>query len=610
MEIVFFRLSRSNIAILALVAGVAVGLSIISYEYSKDASAQIARIAANDVRSNAEIQAHDLGNVLINKIGSVSTALEILAASSSVQSQNVTGGGPLFTDARSATSDFSSSYFWIDRDGRLLWADAFADAAIAEQYIGADRSFRTYYFSPRDTLEPHYSAVIESVDSVPRLYISYPIIGTEEISSTSGPAGSAGDFKGVVAASIDLDVMGRFLESQISPNIQATIGMIDKNGVILYSRNATNIGRDIFGPEIQSALPREIDSFNTFLRASLKSSSGSGDFTFQGNTSTLAYQPVTIEGNDFAVLYVVTPHQFPGNVNMLIQQQSTFNILVIAVIGAVAVGIAFIILLWNKRLGDIVKEKTTELNTANKSLVSANERLESVNTELMAANEQLTVNDKMQREFINIAAHELRTPTQAIMGYAELFDMRPEDREEAMKAVARNASRLERLTQDILDVSRIEGKALELSKEEFNISDVITSSIEDARHQIANGDIRLVYQEPKDIMLEGDKVRITQVISNLLNNAIKFTKKGSIFVLAEENALADKVKVSVVDAGSGIHPDIRQRLFTKFASKSQTGTGLGLFISKSIVQAHGGSIVGSNNPDGKGATFSFTLPLR
>lgn len=605
------RLSRGSIGILALVTAVAVGLSIISYQYSKDASTQIARIAADDVRFNAEIQAHDLGNSLTNKIDSVSTALEIMAATNAVQTQNITRAAPIFSDARSATGDFSSSYFWIDRNGKLLWADAFTNATIADQYIGEDRSFRAYYSSPRDTHEPYYSAVIESVDSVPRLYISYPIIGTEEgTSSTAGSLPTSGDFKGVVAASIDLDVMGKFLESQLAPKIQATTGMIDKNGIILYSQDTTNIGKDIFGPEIQSSIPPEIkDSFNTFLRESLKGSSGSGDFTNQGNTSTLAYQPITIEGNEFAVLYIVAPHQFPGNVNSLIQQQSAVTVTIIAIIGAVAIGIAFVILFWNRQLGEIVKERTAELKTANESLVRSNERLVSVNTELAAANEQLKVNDKMQREFINIAAHELRTPTQAIMGYAELFDMRPEDREQAMKAITRNAERLERLTQDILDVSRIEGKALELHREKFNISDVISVTLEDAGRQVTNGNVRLVYQEPKDIMVEADRARITQVISNLLNNSVKFTKKGTIFVLAEKDIAINQVKVSLVDSGSGIHPEIQPRLFTKFTSNSQTGTGLGLFISKSIVEAHGGTIVGKNNEDGKGATFSFTLPM-
>jgi signal transduction histidine kinase len=177
-----------------------------------------------------------------------------------------------------------------------------------------------------------------------------------------------------------------------------------------------------------------------------------------------------------------------------------------------------------------------------------------------------------------------------------------------MKAVWRNAFRLERLTQDILDVSRIEGKALNLHKENFGIDEVIRPAIEDAKRQVANGDVRFVYAGDGDIVLHGDKARITQVISNLLNNAVKFTRRGTITVKTRKEPAAGKVEVSVTDDGEGIHSDIMPRLFTKFTTNSQTGTGLGLFISKSIVEAHGGTISGRNNSDGKGAVFSFTLP--
>jgi signal transduction histidine kinase len=614
---VVFRLSQSNIGVLALVAGMAIALSLISYQYSTDASSQITKIAADNVRSNAEIQANDLSNNLINKIDSVTTALEILADANGVQSQNITRAAQLFAKAKASTIDISSSYFWVDRDGTLLWADAFTNKTIEAQFNGADRSNREYFIEPRDTLKPYYSTVIESVDGVPRLYIAYPIIGREGPSETTdASADDAGEFKGVVASAIDLDVLGKFLEGQLSPKYEANTGMIDRNGMILYSQNTTLIGKDIFGEEVQSIIPAEIKgSFNDFLRQSLTGEAGSGDITVQGTTTTLAYQPVVIEGNDFAVLYITVPHTFAGNVNLLIEQQRIFNTTVIVSIGAVAVGIAFIVLLWNRRLEQIVKNRTAELKTANESLESSNERLASVNAQLsssneqlLQANEQLTVNDKMQREFINIAAHELRTPTQAIIGYADLFDIQPEGREEAMKAVARNALRLERLTQDILDVSRIEGKALELNKEVFNISEVISTALEDAKRRVANGDIRLVYQEPKEIMVEADKTRIAQVISNLLNNAVKFTKKGAIFIIAEKNDHNELV-VSVVDSGVGIHPEIKPRLFTKFTTRSQTGTGLGLFISKSIIEAHDGTITGRNNYDGPGATFTFSLPL-
>jgi two-component system, OmpR family, sensor histidine kinase VicK len=226
-------------------------------------------------------------------------------------------------------------------------------------------------------------------------------------------------------------------------------------------------------------------------------------------------------------------------------------------------------------------------------------------------NEKLKETDRMQREFINIAAHELRTPTQAILGYSDLFYMKPESREEAIQVVARNALRLERLTNDILDVTKIEAQKLNLKKETFNLNELVQAALEDAKLQIANCDnIEFVsnFKQQDKILVDADKARITQVISNLVSNAIKFTKRGKISITTEVRA-DNQAIVSVQDTGTGIHDDIMPRLFTKFATKSQTGTGLGLFISKSIIEAHGGKIWAENNDDGKGATFTFTLPL-
>jgi signal transduction histidine kinase len=109
-------------------------------------------------------------------------------------------------------------------------------------------------------------------------------------------------------------------------------------------------------------------------------------------------------------------------------------------------------------------------------------------------------------------------------------------------------------------------------------------------------------------IVEADKDRISQVISNLLANAVKFTNEGVIRIAAEKNN--GEILVSIKDTGTGVDPEILPRLFTKFVTKPETGgTGLGLFISKSIVEAHGGRIWAENNTDGKGATFYFSLPL-
>jgi signal transduction histidine kinase len=388
---------------------------------------------------------------------------------------------------------------------------------------------------------------------------------------------------------------------------------MDKNGIILYSRNQLLIGKNYLGNEFQSLITPEIKrSYNDIIKRSLEGRSGAEDITFYGNTTTISYQPVIIDGKQLWTLFIGTPHILASDVNFLIDQQKNFSTLMVIIIGTIALGIAFLILSWNRRLEAAVNARTAELKEANNSLTKSN-RL------LAAANEQLKVHDKMQKEFINIAAHELRTPIMPILGEAEYIEHQFNDRKrkvvvenEQIALIIRNAKRLERLASDILDVSKIESQSLKLNKERFNLNNVLFDTIQDIRNRLSNDDNGLdrsvkVYYKPTDIIVEADKGRITQVVSNLLNNAVKFTEEGVISVSAEKKV--DQVIVSISDTGQGIASEISPRLFSKFTTKSETGTGLGLFISKSIVEAHGGKIWAQNNRDGKGATFSFSIPL-
>ena len=224
--------------------------------------------------------------------------------------------------------------------------------------------------------------------------------------------------------------------------------------------------------------------------------------------------------------------------------------------------------------------------------------------------EELKRTDSMQREFINIASHEMKTPTQAIMGFSEMLEQHPDRREEMTEAIKRNAKRLHKLTNDILDVSRIESQNLRLNKEKVNINEKISNVVNDIKNQIRNPDkLQIVFLNLKEpLYVEADKIRLYQVIANLLNNAIKFTKEGTISIKAQ---LKDNNEIAIIvkDPGAGIDNDVMPRLFTKFATRSDVGTGLGLYISKNIIEAHGGRMWAANNPDGKGATFGFSLPL-
>jgi two-component system, OmpR family, sensor histidine kinase VicK len=233
--------------------------------------------------------------------------------------------------------------------------------------------------------------------------------------------------------------------------------------------------------------------------------------------------------------------------------------------------------------------------------------------------EKLREEEKMHKEFINIAAHELRSPIQPIVGLAEILSSKKEmeiaKQEELLSVIIRNAKRLKELTENILDITRIENQSLNLHKELVDIDDLIANALEDVKTQVSyKHNIKLIYndyQKESPLFVEADRGRLTQVISNLLSNAIKFTKEGTITVVTEEKRSnnIDLLLVRVKDSGTGINESIMPILFKKFATRSEKGMGLGLFVCKSIIEAHGGKIWAENNADGKGATFTFSLPL-
>jgi two-component system, OmpR family, sensor histidine kinase VicK len=295
--------------------------------------------------------------------------------------------------------------------------------------------------------------------------------------------------------------------------------------------------------------------------------------------------------------------------------------------------------LWSQTdLYNSIRIANDNLQSTTEELRESLQILANVNQELTLTNEILNNHDRMQKEFINVAAHELRTPTQSIIGYCEMIDAFPENTAKYLDPVKRNAEKLYRLTEDILDVSRIESGTLKLEKSKFDLREIIVNLIEDLTAKMKkeesairsnqenpdkNTNIQLIYPElsAEPLFVYADKNRIQQVLSNLLSNALKFTEDGVITINTEKfldkinnnanNEENEFVSIKIKDTGKGIDPEVLPRLFEKFATKSEKGTGLGLYISKNIIDAHGGKIWGhDNNKYGKnGAEFGFTLPL-
>jgi signal transduction histidine kinase len=288
----------------------------------------------------------------------------------------------------------------------------------------------------------------------------------------------------------------------------------------------------------------------------------------------------------------------------------------------------------NKRFASTNKQ----FALTNKQFVELSKELTAVNKELALAYQTIEKQNKIHIEFINIAAHELRTPIQPILGTAELLKSEIEedtyyyDRQESkngiqveqiksrLKVIIRNAEKLKELATNILDVSRIESQLLVLNKEQFNLDELISSIISEYNESQKEDKLLVEFKGDRNIIVKADKTKIAQVLSNLLNNAVKFTKQepeGTISISCQrknddKDYTNNYVLVKVKDRGKGIDHEIFPRLFSKFITtsiSSDHGIGLGLFVSRAIIESHGGKIWAKNNSDGKGATFTFSLPI-
>ena len=601
--------SRNNVIILLIIAIIGIGLSILSYQYSSFTANEISNISSQDVRSNAKIEVYQLSRILVRSMESISNNLQGLSNSISLLDIEKDNVQRLFDSAQTSTKDLTNGYYMFDMNGDVI--SETSNRSITANYDGIKANSSDIFLPPKTRNTTYYSSIIDVNNQFPLLFISYPVIKDNVTFSNITTQSNMSNFEGIVFTTIDLSKLGEFLQKELSPEFASNVGLIDKNGVILYSQNRDVVGKNYLTPEFQDLIPPMIkDVYNNILATSLTGGSGLRDISFNDNMTTIAYQPITLDGEFLWSLYISTPHSLASNVGYLINQQKNFSTIVIIVVGSMAFGIAFLILSWNKRLEGAVESRTVQLKKTNESLTESN-------TLLASANQQLEIHDNMQKEFINVAAHELRTPIMPILGEAELIENDISDNEfasvskEQISSIIRNAKRLDRLAADILDVTNIEGKSLKLNKSTFDIDEILSELVTEYSRQIENDHAKnkklSIFYEPIHVRMFADRYRITQVISNIVNNSIKFTDQGTITIEGIVNS--NELTVKITDTGKGIDNEIINRLFDKFVSRSEQGTGLGLFISKNIIESHGGKIIGFNNENGVGATFVFTLPL-
>jgi signal transduction histidine kinase len=568
-------------------------------------------ITINDIKNNLLLQqtqrqvasTRDISLHIGSDLNLILGMLDGLANSIYMQQGNLYGNNAtkLMEEKYIQFDSVIKSLFVLDKDN--IVTISLSPAGSEGAMVGADYSLRDWVVNSRQALKPIFSSDFER-QGIFMIYMSYPIISRH-----------TGQYMGTIVASIPSESFFAHYGNVEHINTQFLVAY-DLNGTMLANgASNTFIGHNFFDDYAQ-----QFNNHNPILsnltRNLLAGTPGSATYDYGRGERLATSYPILVNGKYTYFISMVTPlAQVYSDVNVsLSNEQVKMFMLLGGTFSAIAI-LIIILIKWNIVLDSEVTRRTTALDLSNQRLA--------------VANEQLKIHDKMQKEFINIAAHELRTPIQPIIGLSEVLrskkgsysvgglENQQQMHDEFLDVIIRNAKRLGRLTQDILDITKIESQSLMLNKEKFNLNQLISDAVEDYKNQLAkeNTDgknIQLEIVSNEALWVEADRTRIHQVLSNLLSNAIKFTIEGTISIITERKD--NEIFVSVSDVGTGIHSEILPKLFTKFTTKSNTGTGLGLYISKSIVEAHGGRIWAKNNADSNmeqvGATFTFSIPSK
>ncbi|HKU50448.1 MAG TPA: sensor histidine kinase [Nitrososphaera sp.] len=461
-----------------------------------------------------------------------------------------------------------------------------------DTYLSSDLSLRDWVIETKDANKPVFSSGFERQESY-RIFVSYPIVDRD-----------TGQFRGILAISIPTVQYFAYFANVLDVNSQF-LAAYDRNGILLaVGASQDLVGENFFGEKTQAFIDHN-PILNNMTSSLLEGKSGYGIYNYGTGERITTQYPILVQGQPMYFIQLVTPtEEIYADIDDSLEGESTkYFLLLLGTLFSIAILAAFLIK-WNAVLDRSVQSRTKEL---------------------AAANARLAQNLENQREFLSIAAHELRNPVQPILGLAEVLQARAgeytvdgvggviskgtEDRDrQLIDAILRNAKRLYRLTEDLLDASKIESGSLRLNKETFDLSKVVASTLQDFASSIdKNKKISVIGIPAESMIVNADRERIVQVLFNLLNNSQKFVAHGTIHVGLKKQG--DHAVATIRDDGPGIHPDVLPRLFAKFVTRSERGTGLGLFISKGIVEAHSGEIWAENNVEGRGASFYFKLPL-
>jgi signal transduction histidine kinase len=535
----------------------------------------------------------------------VMTVLDGLTNSAFLQVGEIYSEKPssLMEEEYNTISDIVDKIFVLDKNDVVTTS---LSQAGDNKYLGVDFSQREWVKEAKSDLKPVFSKGFERQD-IYSVYIAVPIINREN-----------SQYVGMIAASIPTEKFFARYGNVHDINSQFLV-IYDKNGTILaVGADRSLVGKNFFGKTVQNFIDHN-EILNNLTRTLLSGNSNYGIYDYGRTERINTGQPILVQNTPTYFLQIVTPTKviFSKIGETLFTERLKSYSLLVAVFASVA-SLTIFLLKWSVTMEKEVIKRTNALNKSNVKLGTMSQELRNSNLSLQKVNEQLIQHDKLQKEFIDMAAHELRTPIQPILGLTDVLRDHVSDSHQSrlLDVIMRNARRLQRLSCDILDVSKIESSLLKLSKSPIDLNEKIKTVINDIQNGYdteGNNNVKIVFQPKESITVYADRDRIYQVLSNLLNNAVKFTKNGIVTINTSLNRSTNnhnnEAIITIMDTGRGITPELMPKLFSKFVTSSHTGTGLGLFISKGIIEAHGGRIWAENNSNGVGASFSFSLPL-
>lgn len=559
--------------------------STILYSLQVNQEAEIIDLSKRQVITNLSRESLQVSQIAELRIQRVVDWIDNLTKDPSVEQHNYDRIPLLLQSTQSATSDITSSYFIIDKDGILIHAtDSHVDInPVREKLPGYSIDIQE-----NPAKKVYIINSMRNPDPMGRIYVTSSIINQE-----------TGEFDGVMGATLRTDVFVRNISSSLGLRGDSDLELTDNDGNLIYSSRVPDlVGKSLVSDDYlhSSIQGYEIENFISSINKARSGWTGFFELSDRDASETkdrriVAYSPVKIGGDIVLLTFVSSPTNADGIIMDVLVAERSYTRSVVYSILAILGFFAVVIIIINKKLRNLVKIRTKELEKAN---------------------EELKHRDRLKDEFISIASHELRSPIQPILGFAELAKRGRINQNEAWDGILRHSQRLQKLANDILDVSRIESNDLTYEMEKFKINEVIRDVINSAQVNL-NGLVSIESRLDKDVEIEADKDRIIQVLSNIIDNAIKFTKKGAIKVETSIFPETNKIQIKISDTGGGIPSDILPQLFDKFVTKSvdygdHHGTGLGLFISKAIVTAHKGEIFVYNNDEG-GATIAIVLPI-